>query len=277
MKTQQIEIQLLLEAMHLRYGFNFSGYSKDMLTRRIENKLSGSKLKSISEMIPKVLYEPDYFSSLIYDISITVTEMFRDPSVYLNLRQKVLPVLKTYPYINIWHAGCATGEEVYSMAIILKEEGLYDKAQIYATDINDVALKKAKEGIYPVSEISKYTRNYQKAGGTRSFADYYHAKYDCAKIDKSLKKNITFANHNLVTDGVFAETHLILCRNVFIYFDKTLQEQVLRLFNNSLCRGGFLCLGNSESISFSEAEKDFVKFIKKEKIYQKRTLEVSYK
>jgi len=277
MKTQQIEIQLLLEAMHLKYGFNFSGYSKDMLTRRIENKLSGSKLKSISEMIPKVLYEPDYFSSLIYDISITVTEMFRDPSVYLNLRQKVLPVLKTYPYINIWHAGCATGEEVYSMAIILKEEGLYDKAQIYATDINDVALKKAKEGIYPVSEISKYTRNYQKAGGARSFADYYHAKYDCAKIDKSLKKNITFANHNLVTDGVFAETHLILCRNVFIYFDKTLQEQVLRLFNNSLCRGGFLCLGNSESISFSEAEKDFVKFIKKEKIYQKRTLEVSYK
>lgn len=277
MKTQQIEIQLLLEAMRLKYGFDFSGYSRDTLTRRIENKLSSGNLKSVAEMISKVLYEPDYFSSLICDISITVTEMFRDPSVYLNLRQKIIPILKTYPYINIWHAGCATGEEVYSMAIILKEEGLYDKAQIYATDINDIALRKAEEGIYPVSEISKYTHNYQKAGGTRSFADYYHAKYGCAKIDESLKKNITFANHNLVTDGVFAETHLILCRNVFIYFDKTLQEQVLELFSNSLCRGGFLCLGNSESMAFSQAGKDFVEFIKNEKIYQKGTLEVSYK
>ena len=161
------------------------------------------------------------------------------------------------------------------MAIMLKEEGLYDKAQIYATDINDIALGKAREGIYPVSEISKYTRNYQQAGGTRSFADYYHAKYDCAKIDKSLKNNITFANHNLVTDGVFSETHLILCRNVFIYFDKALQEQVLGLFNNSLCRGGFLCLGNSESMSFSEAEKDFIEIVRNQKIYQKKIPEVS--
>lgn len=277
MKTQEIEIQLLLEAMHLRYGFDFSGYSKDMLRRRIENKLSSSKLNSIAEMIPKVLYDPDYFSSLIYDISITVTEMFRNPSVYLNLRKKIIPILKTYPYINIWHAGCATGEEVYSMAIMLKEEGLYDKTQIYATDINDIVLKKAKEGIYSVSEISKYTCNYQKAGGIKSFADYYHAKYDFAKMDESLRKNITFANHNLVTDGVFAEMHLILCRNVFIYFDKTLQEHVLELFNNSLCRNGFLCLGDSESMSFLKAEKDFIEFIKNNKIYQNGTLEVSCK
>jgi chemotaxis protein methyltransferase CheR len=277
METQQIEIQLLLEAMHLKYGFDFSGYSNDVLIRRLENKLSCSRLKNIAEMIPKVLYEPDFLNSLVCDITITVTEMFRDPSVYLSFRKKILPILKTYPYINIWHAGCATGEEVYSMAIVLKEEGFYDKVQIYATDINDVALKKAKGGIYPASQIPEYTFNYQKAGGTGSFADYYHAKYDHAKMDRSLKKNITWANHNLVTDGVFGEMHLILCRNVFIYFDKNLQEQVLRLFSNSLCRGGFLCLGNSESMMFSEVEKDFVEFIKNQRIYQKQTLEVCKK
>jgi len=271
MNTKQIEIQLLLEAMRLKYGYDFSGYSRDMLERRIDNKLSKSNLNSISEMTSKVLHDAEFFSSLIYDISIPVTEMFRDPSVYLCIRQKVFPILKTYPCINIWHAGCATGQEVYSMAIALKEENLYDRTQIYATDINDRALKNAKDAIYPVDSIKKYTWNYQQAGGKYSFSKYYHAMYDSAIIDESLKQNITFANHNLVTDGVFAEMNLILCRNVFIYFDKVLQNKVLELFNTSLCRNGFLCLGSSESLSFTDLENDFTQISGDEKIYQKQS------
>ena len=275
METEQIEIQLVLEAMQLRYGYDCSGYSRETIKRRIATTLSKTgpkghpaRCERISDMIPKILHDPEFFGSLVRNISITVTEMFRDASVYLKLREKVIPILRTYPFINIWHAGCATGQEVYSMAIVLKEEGLYDRAQIYATDINDDALSKAQEGIYPIDEIGLYARNYQQAGGRNSFADYYHAKYGYAKMDQSLKRNITFANHNLVTDGVFAEMHLILCRNVFIYFDKALQNRVLQLFTDSLCRSGFLCLGNSESISFSEVQQCFVEFSGAEKIYR---------
>jgi chemotaxis protein methyltransferase CheR len=275
MNTKEIEIQLLLDAMHMKYGYDFSGYSREMLTRRIESKLSKSNLNSITEMTSKVIHDPEFFSTLIYEISIPVTEMFRDPSVYVSLKEKVFPILKTFPYINIWHAGCATGEEVYSMAIALKEEGLYDRCQIYATDINDRALKKAREGIYPVDRIQKYTQNYQEAGGKTSFSNYYHAMYDSAKIDESLKENITFASHNLVTDGVFAEMNLILCRNVFIYFDKTLQNKVLELFDQSLCRNGFLCMGSSESITFSVIENDYTDIASKEKIYQKKAMKAS--
>lgn len=270
MNTEQIEMQLVLEAMQLRYGYDFTGYSRDTLTRRLSSNLAKVGLTNISEMIPKILYDPEFFGSIVRDISITVTEMFRDAPVYRTLRQEVIPVLKTYPFINVWHAGCATGQEVYSMAIVLKEEGLYDRAQIYATDINNAALMKAEEGIYPINEMPLYTRNYQQAGGTNSFADYYHAKYDHAKINESLKQNITFANHNLVADGAFAEMHLILCRNVFIYFDKSLQNRALRVFTDSLCRGGFLCLGNSESLSFSDVEEDYAEFAADEKIYRKK-------
>jgi len=270
LKLEQIETQLLLEAIRLRYGYDFSDYAPDTLQRRIGQMLSKGDVGSISEMITKVLYEPEYFEKFVYEMSITVTEMFRDPSVYQAIREKVIPVLKTYPFINIWHAGCATGQEVYSMAIMLKEQGLYDRARIYATDINDAALSVAREGIYPVDRIPMYTRNYQQAGGTGSFADYYHAKYDSAKIDESLKKNITFASHNLVTDQIFAEMHLILCRNVFIYFNKDLQNHVLKLFRKSLCRGGVLCMGSSESLSFSDVEADFDSFVKGEKIYRKK-------
>lgn len=268
---QQIEIRILLEAVYLRYGYDFSGYTQDTLTRRIVQMLSKDGLSSISEITKKVLHEPKYFEKFVYEISITVTEMFRDPSVYLAIRQKVIPVLKTYPFINIWHAGCATGQEVYSMAILLKEEGLYDRTRIYATDINDAALSAAKDGIYQAEQIPLYTQNYQRAGGTASFADYYHAKYNHAKIDKSLRKNITFANHNLVTDKVFAEMHLILCRNVFIYFSKNLQNHVFKLFRDSLCRGGVLCMGSSESLSFSDVEADFEPVVENEKIYRKKT------
>ncbi len=274
MNTQQIEIRLLLDAMRMAYGYDFSGYSMDMVTRRIQDTLSKSHCTKVADLIPKVLYDPEFFSALIYNISIPVTEMFRDPSFYHCLRHQVLPVLRTYPYVNVWHAGCATGEEVYSLAIVLKEEGLYDKCQIYATDINDIALKKAQEGIYRVDQIAKYTQNYQRAGGTGTFSDYYHAKYDVAKIDASLKENVTYANHNLVTDGVFGEMNLILCRNVFIYFGKELQNKVLTLFLESLCRGGTLCLGNSESLQFSTVAKAFKEISKDERIYQKTQLQV---
>jgi chemotaxis protein methyltransferase CheR len=257
----------------MRYGYDFSGYSVEMLTRRILDTLSRSGCATVADLIPRILHDPEFFSALIYNISIPVTEMFRDPSFYHCLRHKVLPALRTYPYLNVWHAGCATGEEVYSLAIILKEEKLYDKCQIYATDINDIALTKAKEGIYRTGDMAKYTRNYQKAGGTGTFSDYYYAKYDGAKIDESLKEKVTFANHNLVTDGVFGEMHLILCRNVFIYFSRALQNQVLRLFQESLCRGGYLCLGHSESLLFSESEKAFQQISKDQKIYQNRQLQ----
>jgi len=275
MNTQEIEIRLLLDAMHLSYGYDFSGYSLDMLTRRILDSLSKSRCSRVADLIPKVLYDPEFFSALIYNISIPVTEMFRDPSCYYCLRHQVLPVLRTYPYLNVWHAGCATGEEVYSMAILLKEEGLYDKCQIYATDINDIALQKARDGIYRADQMAKYTQNYQRAGGTGTFSDYYHAKYDCAKIDDSLKEKVTYASHDLVTDGVFGEMNLILCRNVFIYFNRELQNRVLRLFRESLCRGGYLCLGNSESIRFSGSEEAFKEISQDERIYQENQLQVS--
>jgi chemotaxis protein methyltransferase CheR len=273
MNTQKIEISLLLDAMRMMYGYDFSGYSVDMLTRRILDTLSKSGCTKVADLIPKILYDPEFFSTLIYNISIPVTEMFRDPSCYYCLRHEVLPKLKTYPYLNVWHAGCATGEEVYSLAIVLQEEGLYDRCQIYATDINDIALKKAKEGIYRASDMAKYTQNYQRAGGTGTFSDYYHAKYDGAKITASLKEKVTFANHNLVTDGVFGEMHLILCRNVFIYFKRELQNDVLKLFLESLCRGGYLCLGNSESLLFSDTKKAFQEISRDEKIYQNKQVQ----
>jgi len=271
--TRQIEMRLLFEAMRLKYGYDFSGYAEKTLERRISVNMSRHGFESVSEMIPGVLHDPSLFDSIVYDLSITVTEMFRDPGFYQSLRCKVIPVLRTYPFINIWHAGCATGQEVYSTAILLKEEGLYDRSHIYATDMNDGALNKAREAIYPVEQIKQYTSNYQKAGGRESFGDYYHAKYGGAKLDESLKKNITFANHNLVTDGVFAETHMILCRNVFIYFEKDLQDRVLGIFRDSLHRGGFLCLGNSESLDFSAVTEDFVDYVHREKIYQKKSIE----
>jgi chemotaxis protein methyltransferase CheR len=274
MNAQQIEISLLLDAMRMMYGYDFSGYSVDMLTRRILDTLAKSGCTRVADLIPKILYDPEFFSSLIYNITIPVTEMFRDPSCYYCLRHEVLPKLRTYPYLNVWHAGCATGEEVYSLAIVLKEEGLYDKCQIYATDINDIALKKAKEGIYRASDMAKYTQNYQEAGGKGAFSDYYHAKYDGAKIADSLKDKVTFANHNLVTDGVFGEMNLILCRNVFIYFNKALQNSVLKLFLESLCRGGYLCLGSSESLLFSDAEKAFQEVSQNDKIYRNKQVQV---
>ena len=269
MTNENIEIRLLLDAIYQRYGYDFRNYSKASIKRRLKHNLAKSKLPNFSTMQHRVIYDANFFGSLLLDLTVNVTEMFRDPSFYRSLRKNVIPILKTYPNIKIWHAGCSTGEEVYSMAILLKEEGLLDRTQIYATDIDEKVLKIAKEGIYPIDHIKAYTENYQKAEGKKSFSDYYMARYDAAIIKQPLKKNIVFTNHNLVTDSVFGEFHLIVCRNVLIYFNKELQNRVLELFNNSLIRRGILALGSKETVQFSTSSHIFSEFDKKEKIYQK--------
>jgi chemotaxis protein methyltransferase CheR len=265
---EQIEINLLLEAIYQRYGYDFRHYNQASIKRRVRHHLAKTEVQTISDLIPAILRNQASFKSLFFDLSVTVTEMFRDPWFYLALRQKVFPFLKTFPFINVWLAGCATGEEVYTLAILLKEEGLYDRTRIYATDFNDAALEKAKARIYPMERIKEYSLNYQKAGGQKSLADYYRARYQSIIIDPSLQDNVTFASHNLATDGVFGEMHLILCRNVLIYFNQTLQNRVLSIFRDSLRYNGFLCLGSKETIQFSDVQKDFVEFAAKERIYQ---------
>jgi chemotaxis protein methyltransferase CheR len=269
---EQIEIDLFLEALNSCHGYDFRNYAQASVKRRVQHILGKSGCAKISEMIPKMLHDEAFAQMVIYEFSIAVTEMFRDPHFYSSVRQNVIPYLKTYPFIKIWHAGCATGEEVYSLAILLQEEGLYDRATIFATDFNETVLDKAREGIYALKDIRLYTANYQKAGGRRSFADYYHAQYDLAIMNQSLKQNITFANHNLVTDSVFGEMHLIFCRNVLIYFDRILQNRVLNLFADSLNRGGFLCLGTKETLEFSEISPGFKEIDNHGKIYQKRVV-----
>jgi len=254
---ESIEVDLFLEAVYRKYGYDFRDYARASIKRRIRNLLSKTGRQSISEMIPDLLYDDNYIERWFSNFSITVTEMFRDPNFYVSLKKILIPYLKTYPFIKIWHAGCSTGEEVYSLAILLKEEGLYDRATIFGTDFNDRALKTAREGIYPIHYIQNYTKNYQQASGKCSFSEYYHANYDAVILNRNLKENITFANHNLVTDRVFGEMHLILCRNVLIYFNKKLQNHVLSLFKNSLIHHGFLAIGSKESLRFSEVEKDF--------------------
>ena len=272
MNNENIEIQLFLEAIYLKYGYDFRNYSKASIKRRLEQRLLRSGLPNISSMQYKILHDKSFFETLFLDLSINVTEMFRDPLFYKAIRKSVIPLLKTYPYIKIWHAGCSTGEEVYSMAILLKEEGLLDKVLIYATDVNENVLKKAKEGIYPIDQIKEYTTNYQMSGGKASFADYYVAKYDAAIMDQSLKKNLVFSQHNLATDSVFGEMHMIICRNVLIYFNKELQNSVISLFDESLIRKGLLCLGSKESLKFSKYVNHFSELVTEQKIYQKKML-----
>ncbi len=266
--TENLEIYLLQEAIAKRYGYDFRNYSPASFKRRIQNFVNQSGLQRISDLIPRLLHDPTFFSSLLHSISVTVTEMFRDPQVYRVLREKVIPVLKTYPSIKVWHAGCATGEEVYSSAILFAEAGLSDRVQIYATDINEETLQIAREGIYPVESIKTYTTNYQLSGGNHSFADYYHARYDAVILNQELRRNITFSSHNLVSDGSFGAMHLIFCRNVLIYFNETLQQRVLGLFVDSLAPNGFLCLGTRESLSFSTVSGAFRSIAAKEKCFQ---------
>ena len=266
----EIETDLLLDAIYQRYGYDFRQYAEAHIKRRIMNRMILSRLTSTAELQHKVLHNEKFAAELLQDLSITVTEMFRDPDFYRTLREKVIPILKTYSFIKIWHAGCSTGEEAYSMAIILKEENLYDRTTIYATDFNQHALNQAKEGIFSNELIKEYTTNYQKSGGNESFSDYYISDYNMVIMDQSLKKNIVWANHNLVTDSVFAEVHLVLCRNVLIYFNKDLQNRVQKLFFDSLVNGGILCLGTKESLRFSDSADQYSELDKKQKIFKKK-------
>lgn len=265
----EAEITTLLEAIFQKYGYDFRQYAKAHIGRRLTNRMILSNLKSCEELNTKVMKEPAFASQLFQDLSITVTEMFRDPQFYLAVRELVVPILKTYSFIKVWHAGCSTGEEVYSMAILLKEEGLYDRTTIYATDFNQHALDQAREGIFQPDAMKEYTLNYQRSGGKESLGEYYTSQYNRVIIDRSLKRNIVWANHNLVTDSAFAEVHLILCRNVLIYFDKDLQDRVQRLFYESLIKGGLLCLGSKESLRFTDADH-YEPIDKKNKIFKKK-------
>lgn len=257
---EKVEISLLLEAIYLHYGYDFRDYSRAHIKRRINHRKTISGLQTITRIQEKVLYDRDFFNQLLMDFSINVTEMFRDPEFYQFLRNRVVSRLKTYPFVKVWVAGCSSGEEVYSMAILFKEEGIYDRVQIYATDFNENVLAKAKEGIYPVKVMKRYSENYSRSGGVKDFSDYYIAKYDSAMMSGELKENIVFADHNLVTDGAFGEMNMVVCRNVLIYFTRDLQKRVVELFAESLAPGGFLCLGSKESITFIDSRRRFNDF-----------------
>jgi chemotaxis protein methyltransferase CheR len=266
---ERLEIELLLEGVHRHYGYDFRSYAYASLKRRLWKYIEGENLSTISGLQERVLHDTSAMERLLMSLSVNVTSMFRDPGFYRAFREQVVPLLRTYPFVRIWHAGCATGEEVYSMAILLQEEGLYDRARIYATDINDVLLQKARDGIFPLEKMQEYTQNYLRAGGTDSFSGYYTAAYDGALFAPSLRRNIVFAQHNLVTDRSFSEFNVILCRNVLIYFDRNLQNRVHQLFYDSLPMYGVLCLGSKESLRFSAVEDCYEELSVREKIYRK--------
>lgn len=268
-EPDDVEIELFIRALQLRHGYDFSQYKRASFKRRVLNLVSAQGFGTISEMTGRMLRDDTFLAPLVAGLSVPVSDMFRNPGVFKALREAVFPLLKSYPNLNIWQAGCAFGEEVYSLAILLQEAGLYERTQIYATDFNDAALARAQEGIFPAREARTYSENYLAAGGAGSFSDYYHARYELIKLDEHLKRNITFANHNLVADGIFCEPHLILCRNVLIYFTDSLQNRVLSLFRDSLIRGGFLCLGNKETLDFAPAGKDFIAIDRRARIFRR--------
>jgi chemotaxis protein methyltransferase CheR len=266
---ERIEIELLLEGVFRHYGFDFRSYAYASIRRRLWKRIEAEGLSSISELQTLVLHNPQAMERLLLDLSVSVTAMFRDPGFYQVFRSDVVPLLRTYPFIRIWHAGCSTGEEVYSMAILLEEEDLLERTRIYATDINDAVLKQARAGIFPLNRMQEYTENYIRAGGKRSFSEYYTAKYDGALFSPSLSRNIVFSQHNLVTDRSFAEFTVIFCRNVLIYFDRALQDRVHSLFYDSLVMFGILALGSKESLRFSQYEPCYEKLHPREKLYRK--------
>jgi len=268
-KLEDIEIHLLLEGVYRHWGYDFRNYALSSLKRRIHNFLKIEGFASISDLQSRVLHDSKWLEKFLLSLTVNVTSMFRDPSFYLALRREVIPLLRTYPFIRIWHAGCSTGEEVYSMAILLQEEKLYQRCRIYATDFNEKVLQKAKTGIFSLKLMQDYTQLYLKAGGQESFSEYYTAAYDSAIFRASLRENIVFAQHNLATDSSFNEFHIIICRNVLIYFNQTLQQRVHELFYHSLCPFGILGLGRQESIRFTPYDHQYQELIKGEKLYRR--------
>ena len=267
---EELELKLLLAAISSYYGHDFHDYAKASMARRVYKHMEKVGIKRVSALIPHFLHNTDAFNDFVRDMSVVVTEMFRDPKFFLAIRKEVMPILKTYPFVKIWHAGCASGQEVYSMAILLQEEGLLDRCQIYATDFNEHALNVARKGIYPQDEMATYEANYEVAGGKSKLEDYCHQSYNSVKFNDRLSERITFANHNLVTDGVFGEMNLVLCRNVLIYFNRDLQDRVLTLLADSLVSRGILCIGRRESLLQSAIDNRVESVNHSQRIYRKK-------
>jgi chemotaxis protein methyltransferase CheR len=265
-----IELRLLMEAVYAKYSHDFRDYAGASIRRRVQHALRALDCATISELQSRVLHDPGAFQQLLEMLTIPFTEMFRDPGYWLALREHAVPVLRTYPSLKVWIAGCSTGEEVFSLAILLREEGLVDRTMVYATDINPAALEKARLGIYPLAGVRQHTVNYQQSGGKASLSDYYSAAYNAARFDPELIRNVTFADHSLATDTVFSETHFISCRNVLIYFNRGLQDRALGLFHDSLCHRGFLGLGSKESLDFSSYAEKFDAVSRKDRLFRKR-------
>jgi chemotaxis protein methyltransferase CheR len=266
---EQVELRLLLEGIHDRYGYDFRDYSTASIRRRILRRVEAEGLASISALQERVLHEPACMERLIVALTVHVTSMYRDPGFYRSFRTQVVPILRTYPFLRMWMAGCSTGEEVYSMAILLEEENLYDRCRLYATDISEKVLRSARDAIFPLSHMKEYSENYLKAGGAASLSDYYTAAYDKALFRKALQRNVVFAQHNLVTDRSFNEFQVILCRNVMIYFNKPLQDRVHTLLHGSLVRLGILGLGRKESLRFTPHESSYAEVDRTQRMYRR--------
>ena len=269
-KTEEIEQHLLVEAIYRRYHYDFRGYAQASLKRRLQTALTRFHCGTLSQLQHLVLHEPDAFPVLLEYLTVQVSDMFRDPQYFRSLREKVVPLLRTYPSLKVWVAGCSTGEEVYSMAILLREEGLLERSLIYATDINAAALQKAEAGVYDIERVPGFTENHVRSGGHASLSEHYSAAYGSVMFDKSLRRHIVFSDHSLATDSVFAEVHLVSCRNVLIYFNRALQDRAVGLFRDALCRRGFLGLGAKESLRFSAHAPRFDEFVPRDRIYQKK-------
>ena len=269
MEIHNEEINDFLDAMYRCYGYDFSEYSRASVKRRIFRFMHIYKIKNIFELNYHIINDAGFFKSFLEEFTVNVTEMFRDPDFYKSLRENIIPQLATYPYVKIWHAGCSTGEEVYSMAIVLEEEGIYNKTKLYGTDINQQVLSQAQKGIYSVDNMRAYTNNYINAGGKRAFSDYYLAKYDGVLFDKSLKRNMVFSAHNIVSDSSFNEFNMIVCRNVLIYFNKSLQNKAVELFYNSLIMFGYLVLGSKESLLFTDYKDKFEVIDREQRIFRR--------
>ena len=267
---EDIELELLCEGIYKHYGFDFRNYARSSLGRRTQNLMKLEGVNTVSALQNLILHNSAAMERFLLNLSINVTSMFRNPHMYTTFRDKVIPILRTYPSIRIWHAGCASGEEVYSLAILMEEEHLAEKTKIYATDINEELIKSAKAGIYPLSAMKEFSENYMAAGGKRAFSEYYHAKYDNAIFDSRLRERIIFSKHNLVSDGSFNEFNVIFCRNVLIYFNETLQTHVHTLLHQSLCRFGVLVLGSNETTQFSSIAKHYKIMDDEGSVFQRR-------
>jgi len=266
---EDLELRLLLEGIYQRYGYDFREYARSSIRRRVWRRVSEERLTTISGLQERILHEPECMERLLLDLSVSVTNMFRDPTFFRSLRDKVVPVLRTYPFIRIWNAGCSSGEETLSLSILMHEAGLGDRIRIYATDINAEVLERSRLGVFPLDRMQEYTSNYISSGGAKAFSDYYRATGDLAQFSRELLDPIVFAQHNLVTDSDFNEFHLIVCRNVMIYFDRSLQDKVTDLLHRSLVRFGILALGQKESLRFSRRAGDFEEIDPHEKIYRR--------